>query len=276
MALLDERRHRRVHRVRRRRSDPAGVRGRAQARSLGAKVEAFDEHGRAVVGEVGELVLTEPLRRCRSTSGTTRRSAIARATSRCIRACGVTETGSRSPRAARDHPRPLRRDDQPRRSPHRHGRDLRAVLSRAEIADALAVDPRAQPDGRCCCSSSCARQVLTDELVAKIRRRIREDCSPRHVPDEIHSVPAIPRTLSGKLLEVPVKRILMGVPPEQAGAGTRWQPRGARLLRPLRAAPGQGRSSRQGRLPLISRVVPVISLHGSRQSPRAAFERKAV
>jgi acetoacetyl-CoA synthetase len=51
---------------------------------------------------------------------------------------------------------------------------------------------------------------LDEELVEAIRDRIREDCSPRHVPDEIRSVPAVPRTLSGKVLEVPVKRILAG------------------------------------------------------------------
>ena len=53
---------------------------------------------------------------------------------------------------------------------------------------------------------------LDEALVSQIRARIREDCSPRHVPDEIRAVPAIPRTLSGKVLEVPVKRILSGEP----------------------------------------------------------------
>ncbi len=59
---------------------------------------------------------------------------------------------------------------------------------------------------------------LTAELEAHIARRIRDDCSPRHVPDEIYAVAEIPRTLSGKLLEVPVKRIFMGIPPEQAAS----------------------------------------------------------
>ena len=59
---------------------------------------------------------------------------------------------------------------------------------------------------------------LDDELKAQIRRRIREDASPRHVPDEIFSVDKVPRTLSGKVLEVPVKRILMGTPPEKAAS----------------------------------------------------------
>ena len=59
---------------------------------------------------------------------------------------------------------------------------------------------------------------LTDELAARIKQRIREECSPRHVPNEIHAIAAVPRTLSGKVLEVPVKRILMGTPPEQAAS----------------------------------------------------------
>ena len=60
-----------------------------------------------------------------------------------------------------------------------------------------------------------ARLLATVKLVSRIRARIREDCSPRHVPDEIRAVPAIPRTLSGKALEVPVKRILSGEPVER-------------------------------------------------------------
>jgi acetoacetyl-CoA synthetase len=52
--------------------------------------------------------------------------------------------------------------------------------------------------------------TLDDALVGEIRRRIREECSPRHVPDEIRRIDAVPRTLSGKVLEVPVKRILTG------------------------------------------------------------------
>ena len=61
-------------------------------------------------------------------------------------------------------------------------------------------------------------ESLDDELVSQIRRRVREDCSPRHVPDEIRQIAEVPRTLSGKVLEVPVKRILMGTPVEQAAS----------------------------------------------------------
>jgi acetoacetyl-CoA synthetase len=54
--------------------------------------------------------------------------------------------------------------------------------------------------------------------VAEIRRRVREDCSPRHVPNEIRQISEVPRTLSGKILEVPVKRILSGTPADQAAS----------------------------------------------------------
>jgi acetoacetyl-CoA synthetase len=59
---------------------------------------------------------------------------------------------------------------------------------------------------------------LSDEVIAEISHRIRTDCSPRHVPDEIRRIAEVPRTLSGKVLEVPVKRILMGAPVEQAAS----------------------------------------------------------
>jgi acetoacetyl-CoA synthetase len=60
--------------------------------------------------------------------------------------------------------------------------------------------------------------VLDDELKQRIVRRIREDCSPRHVPNEVLRIEEVPRTLSGKALEVPVKRILMGTPPGEAAS----------------------------------------------------------
>ena len=59
---------------------------------------------------------------------------------------------------------------------------------------------------------------LDDALIKRIATRIREDCSPRHVPNEVVAVKEIPRTLSGKVLELPVKRILMGADPEKAAS----------------------------------------------------------
>ena len=59
---------------------------------------------------------------------------------------------------------------------------------------------------------------LSDDLRARVARELRTTLSPRHAPDEIIAVPAIPRTLSGKKLEVPVKRILTGTPVEVAAS----------------------------------------------------------
>ena len=57
---------------------------------------------------------------------------------------------------------------------------------------------------------------LSSELVSELRLKLRTDLSPRHVPDEVHQVLSVPRTLNGKKLEVPIKRILSGTPVEQA------------------------------------------------------------
>jgi acetoacetyl-CoA synthetase len=91
----------------------------------------------------------------------------------------------------------------------------RSVLSLDDVLDALVVD-LPQDDGSRMTLFVVLREgaVLDDGLEAEIRRRIREDCSPRHVPDEVLAAPEIPRTLSGKILEVPVKRILMGATPD--------------------------------------------------------------
>ena len=56
--------------------------------------------------------------------------------------------------------------------------------------------------------------VLDDELAGRIKRALASELSPRHVPDSIEVVPVIPRTLSGKKLELPVKRILAGADPD--------------------------------------------------------------
>jgi acetoacetyl-CoA synthetase len=57
---------------------------------------------------------------------------------------------------------------------------------------------------------------LTPELEAEIKSAIRANASPRHVPDEIVVVPGVPHTRTGKRLEVPLKRLFQGVPPEKA------------------------------------------------------------
>jgi acetoacetyl-CoA synthetase len=96
----------------------------------------------------------------------------------------------------------------------------RAVLAIDDVVDALVVDVPVDGQENWMPLFVVLRDgaTLDDELVARIRTRVREDCSPRHVPNEVHQIATVPRTLSGKALEVPVKRILMGTPPEQAAS----------------------------------------------------------
>ena len=94
----------------------------------------------------------------------------------------------------------------------------RAVLALDEVLDALVVDLPREGDRQL---DAAVRRAARGRRARRrpgraIRRRVREDCSPRHVPDEVRAVAEVPRTLSGKVLEVPVKRILSGTPPEQA------------------------------------------------------------
>jgi acetoacetyl-CoA synthetase len=60
--------------------------------------------------------------------------------------------------------------------------------------------------------------ALSDEVVARINKRLRLDCSPRHVPDRVYAVAAIPYTLTGKKMEVPIRKVLMGWPLEKAAS----------------------------------------------------------
>jgi acetoacetyl-CoA synthetase len=93
----------------------------------------------------------------------------------------------------------------------------RAVLAADELVDALVVDvPPADGAGDSWMPLFVVLAgglTLTDEVRADIRLRVRRDCSPRHVPDEIVQVAEIPRTLTGKALEVPLKKLLMGRDP---------------------------------------------------------------
>jgi acetoacetyl-CoA synthetase len=96
----------------------------------------------------------------------------------------------------------------------------RAVLAVENVVDALVVDVPQEGGDAWMPLFVVLREgeELTGEIVDAVRRRIREDCSPRHVPNDVIQVRAVPRTLSGKVLELPVKRILMGTPPEKAAA----------------------------------------------------------
>ena len=91
----------------------------------------------------------------------------------------------------------------------------RVVEGLPEVADSLVVDTgQLGADGTADPVRGAGRpgRELDDELAAAIRSALRTELSPRHVPDEIIAVPGIPRTLSGKKLEVPVRRILLGTP----------------------------------------------------------------
>jgi acetoacetyl-CoA synthetase len=61
-----------------------------------------------------------------------------------------------------------------------------------------------------------ADRNLDETVESRIRTQIRNEYSPRHVPDRIIQVRSIPYTLTGKKMEVPVRRILMGIPVEKA------------------------------------------------------------
>jgi acetoacetyl-CoA synthetase len=94
----------------------------------------------------------------------------------------------------------------------------REVEGLPEVADSLVVDTgQLGQDGRLILYVvPAAGQAVDDALTAKITRALRAALSPRHVPDEIRPVPGIPRTLSGKKLEVPVRKILLGTPVTEA------------------------------------------------------------
>jgi len=87
-----------------------------------------------------------------------------------------------------------------------------------EVGDSLVVDTgKLGTDGRLILfvvpAAGCE---LDDDLKGRLRAALRTQLSPRHVPDEMYQVPRIPRTLSGKKLEVPVRKILLGTEPERA------------------------------------------------------------
>jgi acetoacetyl-CoA synthetase len=91
----------------------------------------------------------------------------------------------------------------------------------AEVRDSLVVhlEDDAGGAGRLLLFVALAEgEELDDDLRARLRDALRSELSPRHAPDSIEVVPAVPRTLSGKKLELPVKRILTGTAPEVAAS----------------------------------------------------------
>jgi acetoacetyl-CoA synthetase len=194
--------------------------GVIQCRGLGAKVEAYGDTGEPVIGEVGELVLTEPMPSMpiyfwNDEDGHRYRE------SYFAMYPGVWRHGDWI-KILPDGSSVIygRSDSTLNRGGVRMGTSdfYRVVEALPEIADSLVVDTgQLGQDGRLLLYVQLADAVeLSEEVIGRIRATLRSTLSPRHVPDEISAVPGIPRTLSGKKLEVPVRKILLGTPVEKA------------------------------------------------------------
>src|SRR3954452_4900638 len=188
--------------------------GELQGRALGADVQSWDEDGNPLVGEVGELVIAQPMPSMPlyfwgDDDGSRLRESYFDMYPGVWRHGDWIEITERGTAIIYG-----RSDSTINRGGVRMGTSeiYRAVLAVDEVADALVVDiPReGEDDWMPLFVVLRDGSSLTDELAAEIKKRIREDCSPRHVPDEVFQIAEVPRTLSGKALEVPVKRILMG------------------------------------------------------------------
>jgi acetoacetyl-CoA synthetase len=195
--------------------------GELQCRALGAKVEAYDEEGNPVIDEVGELVITEPMpsmplylwgdedgERYRESyfdvySGVWRHGDFIK-----IKPEGSAVIYGRS-------------DATINRGGVRIGTAeiYRAVDSVEEVRDSLVVDVEKNGEDYMPLFVVLEEGVeLDDDLKDEIKQSVGKTASPRHVPDEVLAVPDVPYTLNGKKLEVPVKRILSGTPPEEAAS----------------------------------------------------------
>ncbi len=191
--------------------------GELQCRALGADVRALDEQGHPVVGQVGELVIAQPMPSMplglwNDPDGSRYRESYFSVYPGLWRHGDWVQITPRGSAILYG-----RSDATINRGGVRMGSSeiYRAVLAIPEIEDALVVDV----DGWMPLFVSLRPGATLDEaLRQQIRQRIREDCSPRHLPSDVIEVATIPRTRTGKLLEVPVKRILAGVPPESAAS----------------------------------------------------------
>jgi acetoacetyl-CoA synthetase len=191
--------------------------GELQCRVLGADVQSWDGEGRQLTGEMGELVIVSPMPSMplylwNDPSGERYHDSYFSMYPGVWRHGDWIEITSRGTAIIYG-----RSDSTINRGGIRMGTAeiYSAVLSLDEIADALVVDA----DGWMPLFVVLVEGVeLDDELIKRVAQRVREDCSPRHVPNEVLAVPAIPRTLSGKVLEVPVKKVLLGGSPEQAAS----------------------------------------------------------
>ena len=194
--------------------------GEIQGRQLGMAAYAFNEQGQAVIDEVGELVITKPVPSMpvglwNDTDGTRYRE------SYFDQYPGVWRHGDFFKLNRRGGCFVLGRSDA---TLNRHGVRIgtaevyRALTEVPEIEDALIVNLDLKNGGFFMPLFVKLHDglELDEALVEKVRARMRKAYSARHVPDKIYQVAAIPYTLTGKKMEVPVRRILMGVPAEKA------------------------------------------------------------
>jgi acetoacetyl-CoA synthetase len=196
--------------------------GELQCRSLGASVRAFDSEGKGVIEEVGELVITEPMpsmplylwndpdgERYRESYFDVYPGVWRHGDWILIHEDGGCVISGRS-------------DSTINRGGVRMGTaEIYSAVDRVEeVEESLVIDvPRPGGDSYMPLFVVLREGVELDEdLEGRIKASIRENASPRHVPNEVYRVDGIPKTLNGKKLEVPVKKILLGTPPEEAAS----------------------------------------------------------
>jgi acetoacetyl-CoA synthetase len=194
--------------------------GEIQARALGAAVYAFNEKGDKIVNEVGELVVTEPMPSmpvCFWGDEDNKRYL----ESYFDVYPGIWRHGDFFKMNERGGCFVLGRSDA---TLNRYGIRIgtaeiyRTLAALPEIDDSLIVNLDL-PQGTFFMPLFVKLRPgfhLNDALIAKIATALRTEYSPRHVPDKVYQVEYIPYTLTGKKMEVPVRRILMGVPAEKA------------------------------------------------------------
>jgi acetoacetyl-CoA synthetase len=196
--------------------------GELQAPSLGCKVESWDEEGRHAKGRVGELVITEPMPSMPigfwgDEDGARLRRAYFSPWPHVWRHGDWIELTERDTAIIYG-----RSDATINRGGVRMGTSeiYRAVLLDPDVVDALVVDlPRGDEPSWMPLFLVLRPGVSWSGAIAdRVRALVRSEASPRHVPDQIVPAPEIPRTLSGKSLEVPVKRILMGEPADRVAS----------------------------------------------------------
>ncbi|MBS1891024.1 MAG: acetoacetate--CoA ligase, partial [Actinobacteria bacterium] len=195
-------------------------RGELQGAALGVALAAWDENGDPLIDEMGELVITEPMPSMPlyfwgDEDGSRYRESYFEMFPGVWRHGDWIEITSRGTAIIHG-----RSDSTINRGGIRMGTSeiYRAVLALDEIVDALVVDVLVPgTEGWMPLFVVLREGVSLDPgLIGRIAGSIRETCSPRHVPDRVFEIQEVPRTLTGKPLEVPVKRILMGVPADQA------------------------------------------------------------